>query len=260
MKEYKEQNNIIFELKKVYNDDIKKETNDIQNFINEQNEIYKKHNKCLVDKKNTYSEFGKTDNDVIFFARSFNYEIIWETTHKCNYNCSYCAERLTEEEDKRKKTFAKEEIILQRAQKLNDFITENKKSTSLVISGGEPTLYDLSKVLTIFKDNKYLSCFTIITNGWRNEQYFKNIVDLFKNKYVGVSFNFSVHEEFTDIEKLIKKASAIKEYASQILIDKKFYNIYCSMVKTMTNGEYCDLAKKYAKENNIEISFQPNRE
>ena len=152
-------------------------------------------------------------------ARHLDY-FTWMMFPYCNYNCNYCFQKEV--------YFGNEKINIEelkkRANKIYDYCNINN-ILKLDVFGGEPTILDYSEIIYIFE--KFLNdkkiTFGIITNFYRDIDYFFNLMKAFKNNccfYITCSF----HEEFTTqalfFKKILKLLKLAEEFPnSKIKID-----------------------------------------
>lgn len=198
--------------------------------------------------------FDKRPEDVLFFSRIVTYQINWNLTQYCNYNCSYCSQREHNTLNKQKQNKQDIELLLYRAKIINNFIKNNKYFTWLNTLGGEITLYnDLYKIFDVFNKNKYLTGTTIVTNGSRNESYY---IDLINRINYYIAFTFSFHEEFANIDSFFKKIININNYIKN---NNKSASLCVSFVKTVNNEDVAEEVKKISETNNIRYNIVPCR-
>lgn len=151
----------------------------------------------------------------------------WQLTMKCNYHCSYCSQN----NNKNKYDFFSQKQIEEIAIKLKENIIFNNIPIRIHLTGGEPTLYNLSNVIRIL-DNDLIKNYSITTNLSRDFVYYYELSKLLNNKKI--SFSASLHETECNIDEFIKKANLIP-------------NLKVYMVATETNQSIIEKVSKKLK-------------
>ena len=187
----------------------------------------------------------------------------WMMFPYCNYNCSYCFQKEV--------YFGNEKINIEelkkRANKIYDYCNINN-ILKLDVFGGEPTILDYSEIIYIFE--KFLNdkkiTFGIITNFYRDIDYFFNLLKAFKNNccfYITCSF----HEEFTTqalfFKKILKLLKLAEEFPNSkikinVVINKnnenniiKFFNNFKNIKKFYNIG--LEISEEFKIDNNFKI-------
>jgi MoaA/NifB/PqqE/SkfB family radical SAM enzyme len=150
----------------------------------------------------------------------------WQLTMKCNYHCPYCSQK----ESKNKFIFLSQEEIEKIALRLKETIIFNNIPVRIHLTGGEPTLYNLSNIIKIL-DNDLIKNYSITTNLSKDLVYYYKLSKVLKKQ---ISFSASLHETECDIEEFIKKANLIP-------------NLKVYMVATETNQNVIEKVSKKLK-------------
>lgn len=138
--------------------------------------------------------------------------ISWQLTLKCNYNCKYCSQVIE------KKIFSMypQKYIEELAFKLKENILKNKINVRIHFTGGEPTLYDLKKIISIL-DNEYIKNYSITTNLSQSIQYYFLLTKFYKK----INITASLHETECDYNKFIEKANLIPNLKVNLTLTKE---------------------------------------
>lgn len=153
-------------------------------------------------------------------------KVSWKMTNWCNYQCNYCymaSKRSTE-------VTPSEEEVEKIAYKINEMLNEIKRPIHFQFIGGEPCLYDLTKICNII-DSKYVASIITVTNFSRSYDYYKSVIDDCIAKGRNVKFNASFHieelERRNSIDEFIEKAIALKKYVTvKVMVDEGNMEIY----------------------------------
>ena len=128
------------------------------------------------------------------------YQILWDLTRRCNYNCSYCWPYAHNKIDK----FIPTEDIIDACEK---FILEwaGGKEIRFNFGGGEPTLHPgFLDILKYLKQNRQ---FVLVTsNGSRSPNFWEEAV-----RYIN-SINLSAHFEFVDKKRFLENLTVILDW------------------------------------------------
>jgi len=134
------------------------------------------------------------NNDILEITNKTNFfNITWYITGWCNYHCPYCIN------SNMKCSWISEEIILNRAEKLNNLINALNidKPISLKLLGGEVTYYDLIAVLDKIKK---LAKIILITNLSQPISYFINLARYLDSREIKFILICSKHEENNEFD------------------------------------------------------------
>lgn len=141
------------------------------------------------------------------------YQILWDLTRRCNYNCSYCWSYAHNKTDE----FIPTEDIIDACER---FIFEWAGGGEIRFNfgGGEPTLHP--GFLDILKYLKQYNQFVLVTsNGSRSPNFWEEAV-----KYIN-SVNLSAHFEFIDRKRFLENLTVILDrhdfYAADHWIEVK---------------------------------------
>ncbi len=123
-------------------------------------------------------------------------QVYWEITHRCNYDCSYCAPWVHNKTD----AFRSFEEILLATERLCEGFGRGEPM-NIIFSGGEPTLQpgflDLVRLLSSLDHHV-----SVHSNGSRLPAYYKQLV-----RYCDI--NLSLHFEFWKPERFLKVVETI---------------------------------------------------
>jgi organic radical activating enzyme len=130
--------------------------------------------------------------------------INWISTMSCNYRCPYCYINITPDKYNNNSSLKYKDSNLT-INKVNNLINNiilnyhDKKELDMTISGGEPTeitiLFDI--VTMLINKIKNLKNLRIHTNFSKDINYWKKIVDIFKNnKTINFSIEASLHLDY----------------------------------------------------------------
>lgn len=144
--------------------------------------------------------------------------LIYELTERCNQNCVYCYNYWLPDPVKRER---KEDVDVQKWVEITDEILKDVNVNKIVLSGGEPLLYDnIIKLCQKLKDRSIK--ITLITNGsLLTEEKVKGLlnsgVDLFELTLL--SYDSAVHNRLTgseNFESTIRAMKLIKRYKGEL--------------------------------------------
>lgn len=133
----------------------------------------------------------KTEDIVSIEMLDQYFLINWHITGWCNYHCPYCINQ------EFNTSFTPEEQIYKIADKINDFINTSNINLpiSLRLIGGEPTYYDLPKILDRIEK---IDRITLVTNFSRSNDFFKEMYDYCFKRKIFFFLICSWHEENTN--------------------------------------------------------------
>jgi len=132
-----------------------------------------------------------------------DYQILWDISRNCNFDCSYCWPAVHNNTDKHYDY----EVITQTIDKAIEWADGNQIRWNF--GGGEPTLHP--KFLDILKYLKERKQWTMVTtNGSRTTRYWNKA-----RQYLN-STNFSCHFEAVDLDLFIENIKATAEWHEQV--------------------------------------------
>ena len=114
--------------------------------------------------------------------------INWHITGWCNFHCPYCIN------NEFSTKFTSNETVFKIADKINEYINTNlrNKRVQLRLIGGEPTYYDIPKILDRIE---HLDRLTVVTNFSRDNEFFKNLYEYCGKRNIYFFLICSQHEE-----------------------------------------------------------------
>lgn len=170
--------------------------------------------------------------------------LTWEITHNCNYRCEYCFQGLNKKSDNSQKN-AEEQAVL-----IKKIILDNKKKIKFLFFGGEPSIFDLTKIVNIL-DNEFISKYSIITNLSRDKNYYLDLYNEINNRNKKLNITASLHETQCDYKEFLNKV--------KYLIDKNI-NIAITFVVNDKNINILDDINNFCFVNKIKIRFNLERD
>ena len=181
--------------------------------------------------------------------------ISWQLTMKCNYHCSYCSQN----NNKNKYDFFSQNKVEEISLKLKENILYNNIPVRIHLTGGEPSLYNLSNIIKIL-DNDLIMNYSITTNLSKNFVYYFKLSRTLNKK---ISFSASLHETECDINEFIKKANLIpnlKVYMvatknNQNIIEKVSKELKCEYVIRPEHNQNFNLINFSSLKNNINSNY-----
>lgn len=136
-----------------------------------------------------------------------DYQILWDLSRKCNFDCSYCWPSVHNNTDKHYDY----EVIKQTMDRAIDNWAGGEQ-IRWNFGGGEPTLHP--NFLDIIKHLKSKNQWTMVTtNGSRTNRYWKEA-----RQYLNTA-NFSCHFEGVDLELFISNIELVAEWHDQVADD-----------------------------------------
>jgi len=158
------------------------------------------------------------------------YQILWDLSRKCNYDCSYCWSSVHNKDA----VHTPVDILISAIDKIIS-TWSNGETIRWNFGGGEPTLHpDFLKILKYLKSKKQWVLVT--TNGSRPGKYWAEAIE-----YVN-SVNLSVHFEYAEEEKVLKNIKAICNHFDQHDDD------HWLEIKLMAAPQHFDRAIAFKKE------------
>lgn len=135
------------------------------------------------------------------------FEINWELSYKCNYNCYYCYT----EQDTREVTYAGAQFILKQIDKLFDVDLDVQKI--FCILGGEPTIHpDFLKILDyISKNVKNFDSLVLSSNASRSESFHHDMAKIMQTDSRMV-YSPTFHPSQGMIEDMVNKCLLVQSY------------------------------------------------
>jgi len=114
--------------------------------------------------------------------------INWHITGWCNFHCPYCIN------NEFSTKFTPNETVFQIADKINEYINTNLKDKriQLRLIGGEPTYYDIPKILDRIQ---HLDRLTLVTNFSRENKFFEDLYEYCAKRNIYFFLICSQHEE-----------------------------------------------------------------
>lgn len=178
------------------------------------------------------SKYKNIDLNYIKFNNNTFY-VKWQLTRWCNFSCPFCSSR-------KDNVLVSQEEINQKAISLNNLLLSiNKKAFKLKFIGGECCVYDLIQIIDKFTIP--VKSISIVTNFYRELDYYKNLYSYCRKRKIEFLLNCSWHDQNIDF-------------------DNKFYELtyWCRQMNfkepmvifVLRNEEDCELVEKY-KTNNI---------
>ena len=165
-----------------------------------------------------------------------NKHLSWRITNNCNYRCEYCSQGLNKKSDNnQEKLNADAEII-------KNIIIKTKQKINFSFFGGEPSIFDLPKLVTII-DNKYISNYSTITNLSRDESYYKKLYNEINNRNKKLKIIASLHETQCNYKEFLNKALNLYNYGINIRIE---------IVIGSNNLDFCKNIISYMNNNNFD--------
>ena len=124
--------------------------------------------------------------------------INWHITGWCNYHCPYCINR------EFGTTYTPKDQVEKIAEKINEYINKNlnNKRVQLRLIGGEPTYYNIPKILDKID---HLDRLTIVTNFSRNNNFFKELYQYCAKRKIYFFLICRQHEEHPNFVEKFKE-------------------------------------------------------
>jgi MoaA/NifB/PqqE/SkfB family radical SAM enzyme len=194
-----------------------------------------------------------SDKDIIKIINKTTekyYMISWKMTNWCNYQCPYCIAAHSDSD----RTYIKQEVLEQYAQKIKNFIDNelslqlNNRNIKINLIGGEVTYYNLINIIKILKCN-YLKEISITTNLSQSLDYFIELNNFCKENNIKLALTASYHEEFGTINSFIDKVLQIKKN-----------NIYITVSTVITENRLNKDLINLALTNNLYINITKERD
>lgn len=142
------------------------------------------------------------------------FNIHWQVFFDCNYNCSYCKQRVMARNYETKKE--RYERLLKQAPQIKSLIDNlepeyDKVTLSLI--GGEISLLSVEEIKNIFVNllTDRVSKVSIISNLSASADWYTNIFYYLKQRNVALFLIASFHEEYADISTFFNKAEQINK-------------------------------------------------
>lgn len=130
-----------------------------------------------------------------------NYNIQWEITHNCNYNCSYCH---------RPYRYSLQKENIDKCVNILDHLPIEKNSLYVLITGGEPTLHKhLQYILERTSNLNNLKKYALYTNLSCSEEYLNQIMKWVDTEKFDMFVSF--HAEFAEYEAFQKRLDILNE-------------------------------------------------
>lgn len=146
----------------------------------------------------------KFDDDNLDFI-----EINWQLNNGCNYKCTYCYGQDTLDKDNYVDIDKLKDIV-------DQIFSLNKKYYSFQFLGGEvtfvPNFIELVDYIYSFENDDTKVQVILLTNGSKNIEYFKKMIDISNNK---IKLWISIHLEyakFEHIKEIIVTYNQLKNY------------------------------------------------
>lgn len=216
-------------------------------------------------------------------------EVNWALTMRCNYRCSYCFDY-----GKGKNPPQLPFSTLEQVKTAVDNIASlNRPWYDITLCGGEPTIHPyIFDIISMLHETlgERLNHILIITNGSRNESFYRRLADIAKK--MDIRMNISIHTdhvEMSHILRLIENLSndAIMNFALMFNPDKRemVHKIYDTLyeyrkkyrfllnIVTLSDGDHVDsrhtqedftwrneaLRKFHALEKDVSSKFPPRK-
>ncbi len=178
--------------------------------------------------------------------------INWNVGKRCNFDCSYCPEYVHD----KKSPHIPMTDFMQAITNLEKNLSDDKKM-KITFSGGEPTINPNFFAFVSYLKNKFKEDITLVTNtnGSRTKDYLYTL-----NKFS--SLLFSVHLEFIDVEKFIKKIYFLAEKRrDEVKNSKEHFMTIKIMVTpdTVTKGKdlFFEVIKARKSAHEFKVSIEP---
>lgn len=156
-------------------------------------------------------------NDIMMIERPYDkrpiFKISWKMTHLCPYSCSYCYMSNAVEKArvcKDNPTQEKVEEIASHFDEMLSKLADEKDEIQLHLIGGEPSIYDLVKVIEKIKD-KRLKYISVASNIYRDYSYWERLIVYCKARGIDIGVSASFH-----LEQLNTKEKR-DEYANKVI-------------------------------------------
>ena len=195
-------------------------------------------------------------DDIMMIERPYDkrpiFKISWKMTHLCPYACSYCYMSNAVEKAKMCKdnpTQKKVEEIASHFDEMLSKLADEKDEVQLHLIGGEPSVFDLIKVIAKIKD-KRLRYISVASNIYRDYPYWEKLITYCKLREIDIGVSASFHLEQLDTKK--KR----DEYANKVIGLK----LQCKAVVNNENiKDYKPYFDRFMEANRaIEITLERN--
>lgn len=186
-----------------------------------------------------FNKFFKLDDVVLASEKSkFNlFRISWKMFDFCPYACPYCYMADLVKRAKLEKELPTIETLIERAKNINNYIKfRGKDKIKLHLIGGEVTYYNL---IPILDEIKTINNIQIVSNFYRDFDYWKNLIDYLNTRNIKISFSASLHLSAINTPEKEKdfceKAIQINDY-----LQKNIQNPYIFVVKMVSTNDTID--------------------
>lgn len=137
--------------------------------------------------------------------------ITFRPTKWCNYNCSYCSQGHSKGEK------STEEEMVEKAKCLREVLNKLDEKypcryEKLLFLGGEISCFDMYKILEPLLDSEKLTNVIITSNLSGAKEAYYDVAEKLAAKIKNISFTFSFHEEYWDVDNFLSKVKDIIDY------------------------------------------------
>lgn len=129
-------------------------------------------------------------------------EVNWSLTMKCNYRCSYCFHYGKGKNPPPQLPFS---TLEQLKTAVDNIASLNRPWYDITLCGGEPTIHPhIFDIISMLHETlgERLNYVLIITNGSRNESFYRRLADI--AKIVDVRMNISIHTDHVEMDHILK--------------------------------------------------------
>ena len=195
-------------------------------------------------------------DDIMMIERPYDkrpiFKISWKMTHLCPYACSYCYMSNAVEKAKMCKDNPTQEKVEEIASHFDEMLSklaDEKDEVQLHLIGGEPSIFDLIKVIEKIKD-KRLRYISVASNIYRDYSYWEKLITYCKLRGIDIGVSASFHLEQLDAKE--KR----DEYANKVIGLK----LQCKAVVNNENiKDYKPYFDRFMEANRaIEITLERN--
>ena len=172
--------------------------------------------------------------------------IKWRITRLCNLHCSYCVQVKNRTQFSQAAVQKETETLLKAAPDISAMMDRlSMKKVKLEFVGGEMSLFDLKKILSLITSKK-LKRVQLTTNFTRNEEYYISLAHYLRQRNIELTITCSFHYEFMSMDTYFSKALAVKSSCTIFA---------CEMVSNEDNQVLCKEFRKRCEELKLDYSI-----